>query len=162
MLVALYLFAIVAANLLVAQFGPSISILNAFLFIGLDITARDSLHERWKGRHLWLKMALLIASGSALSALLNANAAPIAIASTAAFALSGLFDVLTYTALGEQSRFVRVNGSNTVSSTVDSLVFPILAFGFPPLWGVIAGQIAAKWLGGVVWYLVLSKVVPKK
>ena len=45
--VVLYLFAIVAANLLVARFGPSVTIINAFLFIGLDLTTRDGLHEAW-------------------------------------------------------------------------------------------------------------------
>lgn len=58
-LITLYLFAIVAANLLVAEFGPSVTILNAFLFIGLDITVRDHLHERWERLHLWRNMALL-------------------------------------------------------------------------------------------------------
>ena len=43
-IVGLYLVAIIAANLLVAKFGPAISIVNAFLFIGLDLTARDKLH----------------------------------------------------------------------------------------------------------------------
>jgi hypothetical protein len=47
-----YLAAIMAANLLVVQFGPSIAIVSAFLFIGLDLTTRDYLHEAWRGR--WL------------------------------------------------------------------------------------------------------------
>jgi len=47
-LVSLYLVAIVAANLSVAYFGASASIFNAFLFIGLDLTTRDLLHEQWR------------------------------------------------------------------------------------------------------------------
>lgn len=47
-MILMYLAAIVAANLLVARFGPSVVVLNAFLFIGLDITTRDSLHDRWR------------------------------------------------------------------------------------------------------------------
>lgn len=35
-LIALYLAAIVLANLSVAYFGPAVSIVNSFLFIGLD------------------------------------------------------------------------------------------------------------------------------
>jgi hypothetical protein len=59
-LIALYLAAIVAANLSVAYFGPASTIVNAFLFIGLDLTARDRLHDAWHGRGLAWKMTLLI------------------------------------------------------------------------------------------------------
>lgn len=65
-LIGLYLTAIVAANLLVAKFGVTVVILNAFVFIALDLTTRDVLHEQWHGRNLWAKMAALIATGSAL------------------------------------------------------------------------------------------------
>jgi len=67
-LVFLYLSAIVAANLLVVAFGPGMSILNAFLFIGFDLSTRDALHDRWRGRNLWPRMLLLVATGSAISA----------------------------------------------------------------------------------------------
>ena len=72
--ILLYLIAIILANLSVAIFGrnfPQITIVNALLFIGLDLTARDQLHEAWRGRGLLPKMLALIAAGSALSWLLN-------------------------------------------------------------------------------------------
>ena len=156
LLIALYLTAIVAANLLVAQFGPAVAVLNAFLFIGLDITARDSLHESWRGRWLWPKMLALIAAGSFLSYWLNRDAGPIALASFVAFASAGLADTLVYMALGERSRMVKINGSNVVSSAVDSVIFPLLAFGWPPLVWVMLGQFVAKVAGGWVWSLVLN------
>jgi hypothetical protein len=156
-LVALYLTAIVVANLLVAQFGPAITVFNAFVLIALDLTARDRLHDAWHGKHLWRNMALLVGAGSLLSALLNVNALPIAIASFAAFALSGVADTVVYTLLSKHSRFVRMNGSNLVSAAVDSLVFPILAFGFPPLWGIVIGQYLAKTVGGAIWSWVLTR-----
>ena len=62
--VALYLVAIVLANLSVAAFGPSVVVFNAFLFIGLDLTARDQLHEAWRNDNLLPKMAALIATSS--------------------------------------------------------------------------------------------------
>lgn len=58
-LITLYLVAIVAANLMVAQFGVAVVIFNAFVFIGLDLSTRDALHERWQGEHLWRNMLLL-------------------------------------------------------------------------------------------------------
>lgn len=157
-LVALYLSAIVAANLLVAQFGPSISIINAFLFIGLDITTRDHLHESWSGRGLWPRMLALIATGSVLSWWLNRDAGTIALASFLAFAAAGLVDTVTYHLLGDRDRMVKINGSNVASAAVDSLVFPVIAFGLPVLWWIVAGQFAAKVCGGALWSVALEAI----
>ncbi len=151
-----YLLAIVAANLLVVSFGPSISILNAFLFVGLDITTRDYLHDMWQGRSLWAKMLLLIATGSALSYALNKDAGPIAIASFLAFASAGVIDTLIYIILDKHNRLWRVNGSNIGAAAVDSLVFPMLAFGFPVLWLIVVGQFVAKTCGGFLWSIILN------
>lgn len=156
MLVSAYLAAIVAANLLVATFGPGVTVLNAFLFIGLDLTTRDALHEHWHGRQLWPKMALLIVAGSALSWLLNRDAGPIALASLVAFAASGAVDAVAYALLGRYGRLVRVNGSNVLSAAVDSLIFPTLAFG-GLLWPIVLGQFAAKVLGGALWAWLLTR-----
>ena len=156
-LIAAYLFAIVVANLLVARFGAGVTVINAFVLIALDLTARDSLHEAWHGKHLWRNMVLLIGAGSLLSALLNANAAPIALASFVAFGLAGAADTTVYALLGERSKLVKMNGSNLVSAAVDSFVFPALAFGFPILWSVIIGQYVAKIVGGAFWAWVLTR-----
>ena len=152
----MYLVAIVAANLLVARFGPAVVVVNAFLFIGLDLTARDHLHDAWRGRGLWRKMAVLIAAGSLLSWVLNRGAGQIALASFVAFALAGVADAVIYHWLGDRARLVRVNGSNMVSAAVDSLIFPTLAFG-ALMPGVVLGQFAAKVGGGFVWSLVLRR-----
>ena len=74
--VALYLAAIVAANLLVAQFGPAVAVLNAFWLIGLDLSLRDILHERWADDQLVLRMGLLIATGGVVSYVLNRPRSP--------------------------------------------------------------------------------------
>jgi hypothetical protein len=153
--IAVYLAAIVAANLSVAAFGPAASILNAFLFIGLDLTTRDALHDRWHDDHLILRMGALIAVGGAISFALNAGAGQIAVASTVAFALAATVDGVVYAALGDRAYLVRVNGSNIPAAAVDSLVFPTIAFGaFLPI--VVLGQFAAKVAGGFVWSLVLN------
>lgn len=157
LLVGAYLAAIVAANLLVVAFGPSVTVLNAFLFIGLSITTRDHLHDAWQRRGLFNRMALLIVAGSALSWLLNRDAGPIALASLLAFAGSETVDTIAYQLLHNQRAAVRINGSNIASAAVDSLLFPILAFGFPVLWWVVAGQFAAKVLGGAIWAWLLSR-----
>lgn len=153
----MYLAAIILANLSVATFGPAVSILNAFLFIGLDLTTRDKLHEQWYGRGLAWKMLLLIAAGSALSWVLNRNAGQIAVASFVAFACAASADTLLYHLLRGRVYLVKVNGSNVASAAVDSLIFPALAFGFPLLWGIVIGQFIAKVAGGLLWSLILQQ-----
>lgn len=151
--IIMYLIAIVLANLTVAAFGPNMVIVNAFLFIGLDLTARDRLHDAWRGNHLVPKMAALIAAGSFLSWLLNRNAGQIALASFVAFAAAATVDAIVYHLLGKYPRWLRINGSNIPSALVDSLVFPTLAFGaFLPM--IVLGQFIAKVLGGFIWSLV--------
>lgn len=153
-LIGMYLAAIVAANLSVAAFGPAVTIVNAFVFIALDLTSRDRLHEAWHGRGLAWKMAALIGAGSALSYALNAAAGPIALASLVAFGVSAALDTAMYQLLGRRSYLVKVNGSNLVSAAADSILFPTLAFhAFLP-W-VVLGQFVAKVLGGAIWAYVL-------
>lgn len=155
--VIMYLMAIVLANLSVATFGPTMTIVNAFLFIGLDLTARDKLHMAWHGNRLVLKMAALIAAGSVLSWLLNRDAGQIALASFVAFAAAALTDTVVFHVLRHQPRWLRINGSNVPSAAVDSILFPTLAFGgFLPL--VTLGQFAAKVLGGAVWSVLFEAV----
>lgn len=156
--VAMYLGAIVAANLIIARFGPSAAIIVAFVFIGFDLVARDRLHDAWRGRGLAWKMAALIAAGSVLSWVLNRDAGPVAIASFVAFAAASVVDAAVY-AVGLRSGwawFRRSNVSNVASAAVDSLLFPTIAFGaFMPI--ITLGQFAAKVLGGVIWSLILRR-----
>lgn len=153
---ATYLAAIVAANLLVAEFGPSAAIWVAFLFIGFDLTVRDGLHEKWKGRKLWWKMLLLVGSGSCLSYLINRESAAVALASFVAFLAAGMVDTAIYILLGDRAKFTRINGSNVAAALVDSILFPSIAFGLFIPW-VILGQFLAKTLGGLVWAVVLYR-----
>lgn len=158
--VVMYLVAIVMANLLVAAFGTKMVIVNAFVLIGLDLTARDRLHDAWRGGHLWWKMFLLIGAGSVLSYILNRDAGQIALASFVAFAAAGVIDAIIYHLLGRYPRWMRVNGSNVPSALVDSIVFPTVAFGGFLPW-ITLGQFAAKVAGGFVWSLVLQKKWPE-
>ena len=156
----MYLTAAVLANLSTSFFGAYASILNAFLFIGLDLTARDKLHEAWHGRYLWAKMFALIAAGSLISYLLNRNAGMIAVASLAAFGVAGLVDAIVYQYLYDKPWMVKVNGSNIFSALADSLVFPTIAFGgFLPL--IVLGQFTAKVAGGFIWSWIIARTSKK-
>ena len=156
MTVAIYLAAIVTANLTIAAFGPSWSIINAFLFIGLDLTLRDKLHDTWRGRGLAPRMAALIAAGGIITFALNRDAATIAIASTVAFAAAQTTNTLVYHALRRHPFLVRVNTSNAPAALVDSLLFPTIAFG-AFLWPIVLGQFIAKTAGGALWAYVIHR-----
>ena len=154
--IVMYLTAVILANLSSAYFGPSASVVNAFLFIGLDLTARDKLHEAWHKKGLPWKMGLLILSGSVLSWILNRNAGMIAVASFVAFASASVIDTIAYQFLYKYNYFTKVNGSNVVSALVDSIIFPTIAFGgFLPL--ITLGQFISKVFGGAVWAWLLKK-----
>jgi uncharacterized PurR-regulated membrane protein YhhQ (DUF165 family) len=146
-----YAVAMVAANLLVATFGPAISPINAFLLIGLDLTLRDWLHVRLK---TWQMGGLILGTG-ALTYLLNPAAGMIAVASAVSFLVAALVDWAIFVKT-TGSWIKRANVSNTAGAAVDSLLFPTIAFGalMPE---IVALQFVTKVSGGAVWSYVLEK-----
>lgn len=154
--VIIFIGAIVAANLLVAEFGPWFSPINAFFLIGLDLSLRDALHDKWR-EQIW-RMGALIATAGVLSFILNPAAGRIAVASTAAFVIASSVDALVYHRLIDAKWLVRANGSNIGGAATDSIAFPLIAFGmFPGIAAVIGLQFAAKVGGGVLWSIVIGK-----
>lgn len=154
-LIVLYLAAVLAANLIITVFGAGAAPVVAFVFIGLNLATRDRLHDLW-GRNVARSMLLLITVGGLLSYLLNAGAGRIAFASMAAFALSELADALVYHLRRDRHFLNRSNTSNIAGAAVDSLLFPVLAFGGFPL-TIILLQFVAKVLGGFMWSLLLAQ-----
>lgn len=165
-LVAVYLGAIVAANLSVAEWGPRAAAYNAFLFIGLDLVARDRLHDAWGGQGrtlLWLRLGVLIGTGSILSYLVSKwlDVGPpgliekVALASGLAFLVAATLDAVVYQACHRLPWLERSNRSNVVGAAADSVVFQSVAFGwsFP----LVFAQFVAKVAGGLVWSLVLAR-----
>lgn len=150
--VALFLFAGVAANLAVSRWGQPALVLTAWVLIPFELVTRDVLHERWRGSSLWARMAGLILCGAALTAAVSWSARRVAVASFAGFAASGATNATVYHGLGRWTRYARMNTSNLAAACVDSIVFPLAAFGFagtaPEL---CAAQAASKFLGGLLW-----------
>lgn len=155
--ILIYVLVLVVANLVVASFGPAATSVVAFVLIGLDLTLRDRLHDQWSGRRLWPRMLALIMSAGVVSYLLNPASGAIAFASVAAFTLASLADAAAYQWLAKQAWVVRVNGSNVVGAAVDSLVFPLLAFG-AILPSIMLAQFVAKVAGGMVWALIIARI----
>lgn len=149
--VLVYAAAMILANLSVATFGPSVTPVNAFVLIGLDLTMRDWLHVRIKP---W-QMAALIAITGGLTYALNPAAGKIAVASACAFSAAALVDWATFTRL-RGSWMYRANGSNVAGAAVDSLIFPTLAFGalMPQ---IVLAQFLAKIAGGAIWTWIFNR-----
>lgn len=154
--IGIYIAALVAANLLIAWLGPWFSPVNALVLIGLDLSLRDKLHDAWQGKCLAWRIGSLIAASGAISYLLNPAAGMIAVASVIAFCAAMATDSIVYQALRRFGWFARANGSNMAGASVDSVVFPTIAFGslIPEL---VAMQFAAKVAGGAVWSFILRK-----
>lgn len=157
MIVAAYLASVTTANLLVAHYGPSVTVINAFVLIGFDLASRDYLHDAWR-QHRARNMLGLIAMAGALSYLLNPAAGRIAAASVAAFAAAAIIDWAVYSRAENLPWHERSTLSNTAGAAVDSILFPALAFGFPLLWLVMAGQFAAKVGGGAIWTMLIGRL----
>lgn len=155
--VAAYIASIVAANLLVAEYGPKAIIVNAFVFIGLDLVLRDYLHDAWGGARS--NLFALIAAGGALTYAINADAGRIALASSVAFGAAALIDWAVYSSAKRWTWLARSNASNVAGAAVDSMLFPTLAFG-AVLWPIVLGQFVAKTLGGAAWSLLIAAARP--
>lgn len=152
----IYIAALVAANLLVAWLGVWFSLVNAFVLIGLDLSLRDKLHDLWEGEKLPIKMGGLIATASVVSYAINPATGMIAFASLAAFSLSMVADSVVYQYLKYKDKVIRINGSNIAGATVDSVVFPTIAFGGLML-EIVALQFLAKVVGGFIWGKILNR-----
>jgi uncharacterized PurR-regulated membrane protein YhhQ (DUF165 family) len=153
--IAVYAVAMTLANLSVAAFGPSVTAINAFVLIGLDLALRDWLHVRLK---VW-QMGGLIAITGILTFLLNPTAGKIAVASAIAFTAAALVDWVTFARIKGNWMF-RANGSNVAGAAVDSVIFPTIAFGsFMPQ--VVLIQFIAKVGGGALWALLINYKLSK-
>lgn len=150
--IAAYVYALVAANLSIAHFGPSSIPVNAFLFIGLDLALRDYLHARLTRA----SMLGVIALAGGLTYVLSPAAGHIALASAVAFTVSAMVDWGVFSAARNLPWTYRSNASNVAGAFTDSLVFPAVA-GFGIGWAIFGPMLAAKIAGGIFWTWVLRR-----
>jgi uncharacterized PurR-regulated membrane protein YhhQ (DUF165 family) len=152
-IVALFLAAIVLANLLVSSFGQIALVFTAFYLIPFDLVARDILHDRWSRNgkaELINKIGALVIAGAVLTTLLNVNASRIAIASVVAFAVGVAANTFFYYLMSHFGREKRMVVSNSIVAVIDSTLFPFLALGLVDI-RISLAQITLKCLGGWFW-----------
>lgn len=150
----IYIAALISANLLVAFIGPWFSVVNSFVLIGLDLTLRDKLHDKWNGNPF--KIGTLIVIAGAISYSLNPASGQIAIASVVAFCLSMVADSFVYQKLKYQPWGKRTIGSNLAGAAVDSITFPTIAFG-GLIHEIVAMQFVSKIVGGFIWSKIIKE-----
>jgi hypothetical protein len=166
-IVALALAAIVAANVIVAQFGPTASIYNAFAFIGLALVARDKLDDASR-KHRLRNVSLFILAGAVLSyvaARIFVDAPPeivarIALASGVTFAVAETLDWIRYAQLRARPFIERSVGSNFVGAAADSVLFVTIAFGFS--FEIAFLQFCAKVAGGALYAHLLQPKMERR
>lgn len=149
-----FLAAIAIANIAVHRYGQVALVFTAAILMPMDFLARDILHHRWEqSGSVVMPMSLLIAIGALLTIALNPTALYVAIASALAFTVSAAGNTAVYAATKGRNRFVRMNASNGVAAVVDSVVFPLMAFGsLDP--GLSIAQAVIKSAGGLAMSLI--------
>lgn len=152
--IAVYVLAILLANLLTNYFGlvPAgfgLMVTAGTYAAGAALLARDFVH-RLAGA-TWVFVGIAI--GILLSWFLASPA--LAVASAAAFAIAELADMGVYMVARRRRGFIPSAAiSNVVSAPLDTVVFLAIA-GFPLTWPVIAGQLLVK----LVWATALPLFV---
>jgi uncharacterized PurR-regulated membrane protein YhhQ (DUF165 family) len=114
---------------------------SGVLMIGLALVLRDIVHREFGV--IWAVGSILV--GGILSALFSP--APLVIASTTAFLLSELADLMVYAPLYRKRLIAAIVASGIVGAIVDSAVFLFLAFGsLDYLPGQVVGKLWATLL----------------
>jgi uncharacterized PurR-regulated membrane protein YhhQ (DUF165 family) len=156
LLISLYLISIISANLLLKHFGAYGLWVSSFLLIPFDFVVRCVFHETWSSKQLLTRLLLLTLAASFLTFILNQDAKLIAIASVFGFVSAQLGAGIFYQLNKGKSLFFKVNISDIIAISFDSIVFQFIAFGnISPI--VTTGQIVVKFLGGLMWYYILFK-----
>jgi queuosine precursor transporter len=149
-MILIYLFSITLANIIILQFGPSMTPITGFLLIGLDLVLRDKLSDKLSAA----KMLTMIVAAGLITLAINRDAMQIAVASSLSFSIASVADWIVFKqSVGTWS--ARSHKSNAVGAVVDSVLFPTIAFGaLMPT--IVIGQIAAKFLGAALWVRILE------
>lgn len=156
-LVFLYLGILMLANILVWLFGQPVLVITASLLVPFDFAIRTVLQERWDDSYLWIRLFSLMVVGGLLTVLVFPAAHHVAMASVTAFIASSLAGAVMYRLIWSRDRQWSARaGSLAVMASMDSIVFPLLAFDHVTILLMIF-QASIKW---VVSFAVILGCVP--
>ena len=155
--ISIFILAVVVANLLVNRFGHIALPFTAFVLIPFDLVTRDVLHEQWAGKSrgaVYLYFLALIGAAGLATLLVHSGAAWVVAGSIAGFSGATAANTVCYdlilTYRPDVSRFWRMTVSNVVAAAADSVLFPLVAFGWVNT-AIAVSQAGAKSFGGVLW-----------
>ena len=152
--IALYLSAILFANLLVHWFGlvsfAGLVFPAGAVMIGLTFSFRDLVQRQYGKWQCWIWMLI----ASVITYLFNQQ---LAVASVSAFLVAETVDWAIYTWLPGSFR-KRLVMSNLLGTPLDSIVFVTLAFGLN--WQAIVGQTIVKFISSLAVLLFLRGTQP--
>ena len=152
--ISLYILVLILSNYIVFYFGQIGLLITASLLIPFDFVIRCYFHEKWKGKKLIRNLFILIFTASFLTFLLNKETLSISIASSCGFITAQIAAGITYQLLIKKRYLYKVNGSDLIGITFDSLIFQLIAFGIINPY-ISISQIFLKFFGGLFWYWII-------
>lgn len=160
LIIFLFLFAFVAANLIVKHFGAPGLIIASFVLIPFDFVCRCIIHEKLKGLQLLVTLSALTLAAALITYAINQDALNVALGSIAGFTAAQVFAGGFYQVLKRRTDnwFFKVNLSDLIAIVFDSIAFQIVAFKqFNPY--VMMAQIGIKIAGGLLWYWIIFRKI---
>lgn len=141
---------------MVQHFGAYALWVSSFILIPFDFVVRCILHEKWEGGSLVSRLFIITFLACAITYSMNKSYENIAISSAAGFTSAQVTSGLFYQLSKGKSYFFKVNLSDLLAITTDSILFQLIAFSaINPF--ITIGQIAVKFAGGLLWYYILFK-----
>lgn len=150
-MIVLFVLLYVAANLSVAYFGVWSTPINALVIISADMVIRDKIQHNFG---FWYSMLACFVAGIA-TVIIDPSAGMIAVASVSSVILAGTGSAITFK-LKRGDFYSKSIPANTVSAAIDSIVFPMIAFGSVMI-DVSLAQFAAKTVGAFIIIAIMRK-----
>lgn len=159
--VLLYLTALVISNLVVKHYGAPGLYFASSVLIPFDFICRCIFHETWKGKQLVINLLILTVVSGIITIAINIEAVNIATASFFGIIAVQISAGITYQILKKTKYLYKVNISDIVAVIFDSLTFQLIAFSVIN-WQVTSLQMLIKIIGGLIWYIIIFKIIKIK
>ncbi|UGO52699.1 hypothetical protein OPT79_68 [Klebsiella phage vB_KpnD_Opt-79] len=152
LMICVYVAIFLLANLLVASFGPAVTPFNALFLIAADMVLRDRI--QFESGAAWSILACFLAGFATV--LIAPGSEMIALASGLSCLLAGSASAIAFK-LKSGGFFQKALPANVIAAAVDSIAFPLIAFG-SIMPGITAAQFAAKTIGASIILLIIRKL----
>lgn len=152
LLICSYIGLFALANLMVSWFGVWVTPFNALIIIAADMVIRDRIQFS-----MGFAMSLYACFMAGLVTVVIApDAGMIALASCASVILAGVASAVTFK-VRSGDFYRKAYPANISAALVDSIAFPLIAFG-SVMPGVTIAQFAAKVIGATVILMILKRL----